>query len=370
MKGREHTIPSTVFPTNNNLAVLGHELGNVLNGILGMAELLGDSGLNAEQDRWLKAIENSGRQMESLIRSVWAVQEEGDRTVAQHPVRVDGMEILEHVVTSHTPAASLRNNQLLLVAYPDLPRYWRLDACLVRQLLDNLVGNAIKFTLKGEVIIEAASVGDAGDQGRAIRLRVSDTGPGFDVARSEHLFSAYHPNSAPAEAGTGNRGLGLYICRKIVLALGGNIRCSIPKKGGSRFEVVLPGAFCSDKGRPLGLQSTLFGRIRCQLNLEKAFYRSVGNFLSRLGVPFGEAEAVPPRGGLSLIISEAPHDWAKAPPSLLFTPHTNSTFKPRQRILQAPLLESSLGSLLLEIALEWRSLVLRNESPDSVPRLR
>ena len=370
MKGHEHAIASTVFPSNHDLAVLGHELGNVLNGLLGMAELLGDSGLNAEQNRWLKAIENSGRQMESLIRSVWAVQEEGEQISAPQPIRVDGMEILEHVVTSHTPAASLRKNRLLLVAHPDMPRYWRLDACLVRQLLDNLVGNAIKFTREGEVVIEAAAVAVEGDPGRAIRLRVSDTGPGFDLAKSEHLFTAYHRSSVPGKAAIGNRGLGLYICRKIAVVLGGDIKCAIPENGGSCFEVILPGAFCSDKGRPLALQSSLFGRVRCQLDLGEALYPSVGNFLSRLGVPFGEEDAAPPRDGFSLLISEAPQACVKGLPSLLFTPHPDSTFKPQQRILQAPLLESSLGSLLLEIALEWRSLVLRNESPDSVPRLR
>jgi len=370
MKGHEHAFPSTGFPINHDLAVLGHELGNVLNGLLGMAELLGDSGLNAEQNRWLKAIENSGRQMESLIRSVWAVREEGEQCHTPQPVRVDGMEILEDVITSHTPAASLRENRLLLVTHPDMPRYWRLDACLVRQLLDNLVGNAIKFTRKGEIVVEAAAVVVEGEPGQAIRLRVSDTGPGFDQARSEHLFAAYHRSKVSGKAAIGNRGLGLYICRNIALALGGNIKCAIPESGGSRFEVVLPGAFCSDKGRPRALQSSLFGRVHCQLDLGEALYPSVGNFLSRLGVPFGKENADPPCDGFSLLITEVLQAGVNGLPSLLFTPHPDSTFKPQPRILRAPLLESSLGSLLLEIVLEWRSLVLRNESPDSVPRLR
>ena len=67
MKGQQNSFPFTIFPDDHSVTLLGHELSNVLNGLLGMAELLVDSGLNAEHDRWLTAIEYSGRQMQSLI---------------------------------------------------------------------------------------------------------------------------------------------------------------------------------------------------------------------------------------------------------------------------------------------------------------
>ena len=367
MKGRECGITSIVFPDDHKLAILGHELGNVLNGLLGMAELLGNSGLTAEQGRWLRAIEYSGRQMESLIRSSRFFRNTIQPARVPNRARVDGLEILEQVVISHTPAARERNNRLFLVVQPELSRYWLLDACPVRQLLDNLVGNAIKFTRSGEIVIEAAAVPVDGKPEGAIRFTISDTGPGFGAATAKQIFAAYQRGPVPGKAGAGNRGLGLYICRSIAHAMRGRIACSSPDEGGARFEVVLPGALRIEETRPPVLRSTLLDAVRCQIGLRGELRRSVANFLARLGVQYSDEEGALPGQGLTLFISEAPQQWVKAPPSLLFRPSTHSGVAPNKRVLQAPLLESSLGALLLEIAFEWRSLELRNENPDLIP---
>jgi hypothetical protein len=368
MKGQKRGATSTVFPDDHKLAILGHELGNVLNGLLGMAELLGNSGLTAEQGRWLRAIEYSGRQMESLIRSGRFFRNASQPAGATHRARVDGLEILEQVVISHTPAARLRNNRLFLVVQPELSRYWLLDPCPVRQLLDNLVGNAIKFTRSGEIVIEAAAVPFDGKPGGAVRFRISDTGPGFGAATAEQIFAAYRRGPAPGKAGSGNRGLGLYICRGIASAMRGRITCSSPKGGGACFEVVLPGALPTEDSCPPALRSTLLDPVRCQLRLEGEIRRSVVNFLTRLEVQCSDKEGALPGQGLTLLVSEAPQQWTGAPPSLLFRPCTPSGVAPKSKVLEAPLLESSLGVLLLEIAFEWRSLELRDENPDSIPR--
>jgi hypothetical protein len=251
-----------------------------------------------------------------------------------------------------------------------LSRYWLLDACLIRQLLDNLVGNAIKFTRSGEIVIEAAPVLVDGKPGGAIRFRVSDTGPGFDAAAAEQIFGAYQRGHDSGEAETGNRGLGLFICRSIVRAMRGQITCSSPEGGGAHFEVVLPGALCIEDIGPSMLRSLLLEQFRCQLRLGGALQRSIANFLDRLGVRYSDQDVASPGPGLALLISEAPRHRAKDPPSLLFTLNAHSGMAPDIRVLEAPLLESNLGVMLLEIALEWRSLVLRNENPGLIPRPR
>ncbi|MFC1719592.1 sensor histidine kinase [Pseudomonadota bacterium] len=367
MKGLERGIVSTVFPEDHKLAILGHELCNVLNGLLGMAELLGNSGLTAEQGRWLRAIEHSGKQMESLIRSGRFFRNSSQTVCLPRHSKVDGLELLEQVIISHTPAARLRKNRLFLVVQPELPRHWFLDACPVRQLLDNLVGNAIKFTRSGEIVIEAAAAPVDGKPGGAIRFRISDTGPGFGSATAEQIFAAYHRGSEAGKAGSGNRGLGLYICRNIVLAMRGLITCSSQEGGGARFEVVLPGAFRIGETRPPMLRSTLLDAVRCQLRLEGELRRSVANFLARLGVQYSDEEPASPGEGLALFISEAPQQQTRDSPSLLVRPCTHSGAAPDKRVLEAPLLESSLGALLLEIVFEWRSLEIRNENPGSIP---
>ncbi len=118
MKGLERGNTSTVFPDDHQLAILGHELCNVLNGLLGMAELLGNSGLTAEQGRWLRAIVHSGKQMESLIRPGRFFRTANQTVCLPHPARVDGLELLEQVIISHTPAARVRKNRLFLVVHP------------------------------------------------------------------------------------------------------------------------------------------------------------------------------------------------------------------------------------------------------------
>jgi len=367
MKGLKHGIASTVFPDDQKLVILGHELGNVLNGLLGMAELLGNSGLTAEQGRWLRAIEHSGRQMESLIRSGRFFRNAGQTVCASHPSAVDGLELLEQVVISHTPAARRKKNRLVLVVQPELPRHWFLDACRVRQLLDNLVGNAVKFTRSGEIVIEAAAVPADGKPEGSVRFRISDTGPGFGAGTAEQIFAASHRRPESGKAGFENRGLGLYICRSIVVAMNGLITCSSPEGGGARFEVELPGALRMEEGRPPVLRSSLLDAVHCQLKLGGELGRSVKNFLARLGVQYSEVERALPGQGLVLFISEAPQPSTRDFPPLLVRPCMHHDVAPERKVIQAPLLESSLGALLLEIAFEWRSLEFRNENPDSIP---
>jgi hypothetical protein len=370
--GQKQAIAEYDLPENHGLAILGHELGNVLHGLLGMAELLGESSLTPDQCQWLRAIEHSGQQMASLIQSAGSRAPSAISCLTPQPSRVDGVEILEQVVMSHTPAARSVKNQLILLVDPGMHRYWCMDACLVRQLLDNLVGNANKFTQQGQIVIEAASVSLAGREGEAIRLRVSDTGSGFESAVAEKLFGAYRRFSDTCETATGNRGLGLYICQNIAEAMNGQLSCARAQGGGAVFEVVLPGATDRFVARLPDFRSGLFDHLHCRLRLNLVLKKSVENFLTRLGVRFSEIAGggePPPSQVLDILISVAA-ETAVNQPCLLLTTISQSGTQRRQKTLESPLLESSLGGLLLEMALEWRGQLLRNESPDSIPKPR
>jgi hypothetical protein len=371
MKGQKHRHPGDSLSDPHGLAILGHELGNVLHGLLGMAELLGESGLTPEQFRWLQAIEHSGRQMASLIRSAFNRYPSMASGIVPERGRVDGVELLEQVVISHTPAARAGNNRLILSLHPDLPRYWRQDACLVRQLLDNLVGNAVKFTRAGEIVVEAESVLTDGQAEESIRLRVSDTGPGVRMTVAEQRHGAVSRLSSAGQTETGNHGLGLYICDRIAEAMNGRITCSSPDGGGARFEVLLP-AFPRGSVAGTGMfRSELLKQLRCRLRLDSVLGKCVANFLARLGVPHcraGSEGEAPPGPALDLVISEVEPVRSRTQPCLLIRPCSQSGPRLQQRLLEPPLLESSLASLLLEIALEWRAQALRNESPGSSPK--
>jgi len=373
MKGQKSGFPFTDFPDNHSVTMLGHELGNVLNGLLGMAELLGDSGLNEEQGRWLTAIEYSGRQMQSLISTVRFFEGGTGLNIVPRKSRVNGVELLEQVIISHTPAARSRNNRLLLVTEPGLSNHWYCDACLVRQLLDNLVGNAIKFTWAGEIFINVASAPGSGAAGQMLEFTISDTGPGLGVVAEKQIFGAYQRRYPSDGENPGDRGLGLFICREIVLAMNGKISCSSPKSGGACFEVVLPEAVIPGEDRLPVFCSSLLAPIRCQLQLGYPFRRSVENFLTRMGVRWSNHEsttAATSGRDLTLMISDAVGARGDHLPGLLVTSLSHPEWAPGNRVLDAPVLESNLGALLLEIALQRRRLEVRNGTPDSTPKPR
>lgn len=373
MKGQKRSLPVSVFPDNHSLLVLGHELGNVLNGLFGMAELLGDSGLNAEQGRWLRAIEHSGRHMQSLICSPGLFAIGQGSGVFPEKTRVDGIEMLEQVVISHTPQARSGKNNLLLLVDPGLPRHWDCDPCLVRQLLDNLVGNALKFTRAGEVVVEASSQPGNRASEPMLRLQVVDSGPGLGLESGKRIFEAYQRGSDSETDRTGDRGLGLFICKKIVLAMNGRISCSSPDSGGTRIEIVLPGTFMDGKSLPSAFRSALLAKLQCELKLSGSLRPCMENFLDRLSIPWSQNPFLPSPRALVLEImdrSVGPVTHYGHSPDLSISARSCSALAPRTRVLKAPFLQSSLEAVLLEMALEWRCLEIRSENPDSTPPLR
>jgi len=359
--------------TNQGVAELGHELGNVLNGLLGMTRLVRDSGLNAEQERWLRAIEQSGRQLRWLVDAFRGEPTPSDRTLLPRPVEFDGIDLLEQAVLAHAPAARESFNRLLLVADPELPRFWSCDPCLLRQIIDNLLGNALKFTRSGEVVLEAVETG--GDHGQGdLWIVVTDSGPGIDSTLGNRVFAAYEQGEAAITDRCAGRGLGLYICRRIVESMGGIIRWSNPAAGGARLEVCLPGVLALEPAAATSLPTGMLRALECHVDLAGPLRRSVIGCLARLGVVRGVMTAVPCPGigpgrrsaaGLHVSLTELPAIGDHPGPALGLHAQTAAGEIIGSKRLQAPILECSLGPLLLEFALEW--LWLRNEKQDCGP---
>ncbi len=368
MKGRKQDNPT--FSADQAAVLLGHELGNVLNGLLGMTQLLRDSGLSAEQDRWVRAIEQSGWQLQRLVEAHHPDRLESAELVTPKAVRLDGIELLEQALLSHVPIARNRSNWLLLNIAPDLPRYWRCDPRMLRQLLDNLLSNALKFTCSGEVAVEAATAGATTGEPDALVLSVVDSGPGIDKHVANRMFKPFVRGSDYIEEESPGYGLGLFICRQLARAMGGEIEWSAPVSGGARFEVLLPGVL--DFGQEAGpLPTRVLKPVRCILHLDGGLLHSVSGCLSRLGVSWrdagpGQRDSLPTAMAdtLSLSIRELTDGAAHQGPQLLLQSHSENGRVWKSRVLSAPVLECSLGPQLLELALEWHW--LRNGTPGSV----
>jgi hypothetical protein len=385
MKEAKRNTPSTA--EGQSLAILGHELDNVLNGLLGMTRLLRDSGLNAEQDRWSRAIEHSGRQLRRLVSAFRASEEppgEAQREAAARPGEVplryvaggeveslDGIDLLEQAVISQAPLAARRRNRILLTIDPGIPQEWQADACRLRQLLDNLLGNANKFTVDGEILL-CASLDRSGEQaaGRTLRLTVTDSGPGVDPEAKSRVFEVWEQESDRTRLEFGGSGLGLYVCREAVSAMGGTIGLCTPPGGGARFEISLPGVVWDRGPSPLPA-SRILSRLQCLLDLSDPVRTSVDAWLNRLGVRCGPGDGSRQRcgsGELLLRVSELPDCGVHPGPTLLLAPLDGRPAAECARRLSGPIVGSTLGPLLLELALDW--LWLRNDRPDSVPRRR
>ncbi|MEE4218758.1 MAG: HAMP domain-containing sensor histidine kinase [Xanthomonadales bacterium] len=345
--GQSSNHANTAVFTVSDLSVLRHELANVLNGLTGMAGLLRSAGLPPEQERWLDAIEQSAQQMQFLVHS--EMQPGGECVAADAPVRCkfNGVSLLERVITAHTPLAGAKGLKLLLLVSPDLPVYWRGHERLLRQLLDNLLGNAIKFTDSGRVSLEARPA-----ENRALKLLVRDTGTGIPAADRERVFEAGARGGNAV--GRPGRGLGLALCRKIAGLMGGRISCAPAAKGGTRFEVTLPGMTLQGDGRRL--PSLALSSVSCTLQLERPLGTMTANFLERIGVSWhhrGTQSAGKAGARLLVSISECRPQEKTAWPGLVLRVNGYPEISDPV-LLRPPILESALEQCLLRLALAWR----------------
>jgi len=217
------------------LADLGHEVRTPMTGVLGMSELLLDGPLRPQQRCQVEAIRDAGEHLLRLVDDALDLARLGEGGLRLEPRPFDVRALVDGVVALHAPAARARGLGLRADVAVALPRWLLGDASRVRQVLDNLLGNALKFTLRGEAGV-AASPGPGGD---GLRLVVHDTGPGFDEAQRERLFRRFVQGEAGLRHGGGS-GLGLAISRELAQAMGGRIAMESAPGAGARFVVDLP----------------------------------------------------------------------------------------------------------------------------------
>jgi signal transduction histidine kinase len=221
------------------LAGMSHELRTPLNAVLGYAQLLTmEGGLSPRQARGLETIQQSGQHLLALVNDILDLARiEAGRT-ALNPAPVNLSELLQTVV--HLMRVKADEKQLAVVfdAAPDLPEAVLADERRLRQVLLNLLGNAIKFTDDGTVTLRAS----AEPQGKAqvlLRLDVEDTGIGMHADDVERIFEPFE-QVGDAERRSGGTGLGLAITRALVNDMGGRVQVSSELGRGSRFRIELP----------------------------------------------------------------------------------------------------------------------------------
>jgi signal transduction histidine kinase len=219
------------------LANMSHEIRTPMNGVLGMAELLQRTPLDAEQRRFVSALSRSGRALLALLNDLLDFSKiEADRLVLESRV-FDLHAALDDCVQLMAPSASRKGVQLHYQRAPEVPQWVRGDPLRLQQIVNNLLGNAVKFTDSGEVRLAVRAAAALGPGG--VQIEVTDTGCGIGTQALAQLFEPF----AQADAGTARRhggtGLGLAIARRLAQAMGGRIEAASQVGQGSRFVVEL-----------------------------------------------------------------------------------------------------------------------------------
>ncbi len=217
------------------LANVSHEVRTPLNGILGMAELLAGTRLDAEQETYVAAIRSSGGALASLIDEIldFSKIEAGKLEIAAEPF--DVVNLVEGVAELLAPRAQGKGLEIAATLAADVPRRVIGDAVRLRQILLNLAGNAVKFTEEGGLGI-AVSVAEEG----ALRFDVTDTGTGVPPGRRAAIFEDFEQADGSTTRRHEGTGLGLAISKRLAERMGGTLALAEGETHGSRFAVTLP----------------------------------------------------------------------------------------------------------------------------------
>ena len=230
------------------LASMSHEIRTPLNAIIGMAELLSDTRLSTDQERYVGVFRNAGEALLSLVNDILDLSKIEAGQLILEQIDFDLVELVEQSADIYALKTSAKGLELAVSVTPDLAVRVKGDPARLRQVVLNLIGNAIKFTERGEIAVTV-------DHGRRqvgpgwVRIAVRDTGIGIPFDKQLEIFSSFTQVDSSTTRKYGGTGLGLTISRKLVEMMGGHIWVESREGNGSTFILEVPFAEATTPAR-------------------------------------------------------------------------------------------------------------------------
>jgi len=306
--GRQQ-LAELVLERDRVLSAVGHDVRTPMSSILGICSLLLEGDLEDGQRTWITRMRASCETLLAMLNGLLEIASLDAGKATLHVCEVDVADLVREVVETLTPQATGKGLSLAVRQDESLAGLWMSDPTRLRQILFNLVDNAIKYTHSGKVEVRTAVLSGADGQ-TSIRITVTDSGPGIAPEQRARIFDRF--KRGEGEMAQGGLGLGLALCRDIARLMGGTLTVESTRDVGSEFTFVIPAERVPDRYE----QMPYAGHTCVVIGFAGELQRRLPDRLTALGfavdyasdgfIGFGLAErAATQRGALDLVVLDA-----------------------------------------------------------------